>query len=226
MKARYTIKTLLAAAMLFAASNVWAVSVTVPNINPGAYGSDLAGSGLFLSSGLFTAGDDLTFNAEIFDLADGFGGGYEFGFFFADDPGTLIPIFDPADSTAFLGGQSALVDFGGGAVADIDDGLSLQSTFTPSSQPFGFYLAVGFATYYSDSTVPAQAGEDNVAEFPSLFTPGDFLIGIADDFGQGVQPLGYYQVTGIAPVPVPAAVWLFGTAMIGLFGLRRAKSRA
>jgi hypothetical protein len=33
-----------------------------------------------------------------------------------------------------------------------------------------------------------------------------------------------YTVNVFTPVPVPAAVWLFGTAMIGLFGLRR-KSR-
>ena len=33
-----------------------------------------------------------------------------------------------------------------------------------------------------------------------------------------------YTLNVFTPVPVPAAVWLFGTAMIGLFGLRR-KSR-
>jgi len=33
-----------------------------------------------------------------------------------------------------------------------------------------------------------------------------------------------YTLNVLTPVPVPAAVWLFGTAMMGLFGLRR-KSR-
>jgi hypothetical protein len=44
------------------------------------------------------------------------------------------------------------------------------------------------------------------------------------------DPLGYYphidnvSVTGPAPVPIPAAFWLFGSSLIGLVGVARRKT--
>ena len=31
------------------------------------------------------------------------------------------------------------------------------------------------------------------------------------------------QISGVAAVPVPASVWLFGSALLGLFGVRKSK---
>jgi len=36
-----------------------------------------------------------------------------------------------------------------------------------------------------------------------------------------VGGFGYYTITDVTPVPVPATAWLFGSALIGLFGYKR-----
>jgi len=46
----------------------------------------------------------------------------------------------------------------------------------------------------------------------------DLWYTIRDSFGNNDEQM---YVTMISTVPVPAAVWLFGSAMLGLFGLRR-----
>jgi len=37
--------------------------------------------------------------------------------------------------------------------------------------------------------------------------------------------IGGWLYTSVNPVPVPAAVWLFGTALVGLVGFGKRKSR-
>lgn len=231
MKARQTIRAILAATLLLAAGNSGAVSVVISNPDPTVYGNDVGGSGMFIRSGLFTAGDDLTFNVEFGDLGETIAPpGFEFGFFFSDDPNTLIPIFETTDAPA--GTQSAFVQFdaggsGFGFVFDNDAGAAQGPSFATTSDVFGFYLDAGYGTYLSNPAL--QGGFDNSAEFPLLADPNAFLIIFEDDLdlSDGVQnTLGVYLVDGISPVPVPAAVWLFGTALIGLFGIRKAKARA
>ena len=61
----------------------------------------------------------------------------------------------------------------------------------------------------------AEKGDDNNSEWGGIF--GTIVAGGAIEISESdfsYQPF-------MAPVPVPAAVWLFGSALIGLFGLRR-----
>jgi hypothetical protein len=46
--------------------------------------------------------------------------------------------------------------------------------------------------------------------------PGGFTISSAE----GEQP-AFLRITTTTPTPIPAAVWLFGTGLLGLFGVRR-----
>jgi hypothetical protein len=65
-------------------------------------------------------------------------------------------------------------------------------------------------------------------ESVELFENVTYVIRMSNRFGNGDPGLlgegPDYTLNVFTPVPVPAAAWLFGTAMIGLFGLRR-KSR-
>ena len=44
--------------------------------------------------------------------------------------------------------------------------------------------------------------------------------------GEEIRSSTYTATTGVNPVPVPAAVWLFGTALIGLLGLGKRRKAA
>ena len=59
--------------------------------------------------------------------------------------------------------------------------------------------------------------------FGTTFTApeaGSLYLGINEWFAENNS--GAFQVT-IEPVPVPAAVWLFGSGLIGLIGIARRK---
>ena len=52
---------------------------------------------------------------------------------------------------------------------------------------------------------------------------GTFSVVIPDE---GVLLAGSNIVSAVSPVPVPAAVWLFGTALVGFIGLSRRRKVA
>jgi hypothetical protein len=75
-------------------------------------------------------------------------------------------------------------------------------------------------------------------DFAQWFLAGDAPSGtFYPEFGLNVHPTGldgyYFQTrtftfivnTTTSPVPIPAAVWLFGTGLLGLFGVRRKISK-
>ena len=60
------------------------------------------------------------------------------------------------------------------------------------------------------------------ADFNSL--SGSFDVGAADYFGDLIITSGFYMPGSLPPqVPVPAAMWLFGSGLIGLVGVARRK---
>ncbi|MEM7401844.1 MAG: hypothetical protein AAF304_07850 [Pseudomonadota bacterium] len=61
---------------------------------------------------------------------------------------------------------------------------------------------------------------DNLLSFDpiSVLSAGDYAFWVQETGNSIVD----YQITfGIVPVPVPAAIWLFGSAIFGLIGLRK-----
>ncbi|WP_101759882.1 VPLPA-CTERM sorting domain-containing protein [Oceanicoccus sp. KOV_DT_Chl] len=53
---------------------------------------------------------------------------------------------------------------------------------------------------------------------------GDVLTLVAvSDWGSGISAVTTYTFTVPNPVPVPAAAWLFGSALVGLAGIKRKK---
>jgi hypothetical protein len=121
-----------------------------------------------------------------------------------------------------------------GSIFDIDENV-LQSLFpTNGTDPIGFYLELNSALgiqLFGDDIIYTQAnlnplGEDMAAEFPTLGPLDAFLISFADiNINTSNQvTLGSYFVAPLSSVPIPAAVWLFATALIGVFGFSKRKT--
>lgn len=90
------------------------------------------------------------------------------------------------------------------------------------------------AILFSIDGTTAQVSLDGITAtgFPIEFTTGPLGIGV-HSFSVTVTTEGPAggkyggELTAVAPVPVPAAVWLFATGLVGLVGLsRRRRQRA
>jgi len=61
----------------------------------------------------------------------------------------------------------------------------------------------------------------NAANGSTTTSAGTFRV---SDYSDGLSPATYYYdsiIGSVAPVPVPAAVWLLGSGLVGLVGIRR-----
>lgn len=104
--------------------------------------------------------------------------------------------------------------------------FNMTSATTGLSQWFG----ASIFRNDTDSQVPGGAAATSFTSFPLAnlgisIPPGDYHLHPAGVGGSG----GSYTLTmwgSPAPVPVPAAVYLFGTGLIGLVGLARRKMSA
>ena len=125
--------------------------------------------------------------------------------------GVTLAIFD--EETDF-GGANLVVD-----VPDliyVNSGSSLH--YNADFSDLGLSIDGDFVLAVSgDGTTTWVGGEVN---FGSVFTvpESNFYAITFDGFG------GFEVVVDVSPVPVPAAVWLFGSGLIGLVGVARRKA--
>ena len=154
----------------------------------------------------------------------------------------------PAETTPYysfsvFSGQSFIfdVDFaderesGQSSDADFD---SLIELFVGSDDA-GVLNPEDFLAANNDAPLPADPGSENSTQFPGaapthiydsylVYTfayTGHAVIKLSDD-GSGLE-YGEYELQisrSLSPVPVPAAVWLFGSALIGFVGMSRRRS--
>ena len=134
---------------------------------------------------------------------------HEWGIYFASDPSTLIPVFTAADVGPPE--QNAVIGFDVGFVADID-ASAVESTFTPSLAPFGFYLKAttpsGTVLRYTQPVLN-PGGVDAAATFPFTGNPTYYMVA----FELNDQVLSLEVVDGVLPVPES------GTAILVSLGL-------
>ena len=141
---------------------------------------------------------------------------HEWGIYFANDPGTLIPVFTTGDSGA---NQQAVISFNSGQVVDLD-GLTVEGGFGPSLGAFGFYLnlhpvgAPEILRYSEPSLNPG--GVDAVATFPFQANPTFYFVGFEIDD----KIFSLEIVDGVVPVPEPGVAGLLGGGLAVLAGGR------
>ena len=84
------------------------------------------------------------------------------------------------------------------------NGINIVKTFNDTSK-------IKYVVTYYETYVQAGAGSfvDQVASFT--------------DYGAAIKTKLIKEITPV--IPIPAAVWLFGTAMLGLFGFKRRQTK-
>jgi hypothetical protein len=148
----------------------------------------------------------------------------------------IIGIFDPGpggdelnilDSAAGIASANVLFDVAGGSVAAINNHVTTDTANIGTT--FGFFLK----TYDAGGAMTNAFYSDDPSDVFSLFySQNGFLstdftelaLGIGDptDPFEGWSAL--FGMDDVQPVPLPAAAWLFGSAMIGLLGLGRRRA--
>lgn len=127
-----------------------------------------------------------------------------------------------------LGGaaQAATVSEGFASGTGVFDSGSIDldaGTYTMELTVFTFGSAGPFLFGIANSSEAFQVAVDTFGQASTVFTTVggtfDFLVG-------GVAGLGSIYNASITVVPLPAAVWLLGSAMVGLVVISRRKSPA
>jgi hypothetical protein len=89
---------------------------------------------------------------------------------------------------------------------------------TATGVTFGYDNLIGFGGFIN-LTFAGLATVDDPLDLIGL--GGEALHRTSGQIGTNVFQLYDIEVTGISAIPIPAAIWLFGTALIGLVGFSR-----
>ncbi len=143
---------------------------------------------------------------------------HEWGIYFASDPSSLYPVLTTAD--AGPPEQHAVIDFDNGQIVDLD-ALAIESSFTPSLDPFGFYLKIefnpGFPVLVFSEAALNDGGIDSFASFPFLANP--LFRQVAFEVRDQLYSLEI--VDGALNVPEPATLALLAGGIAVLASRRR-----
>ena len=175
--------------------------------------------------------DDVTEDSEA-TIADGYGG-LNWSNFWVQNP-VLGQVTD-LDSGFYNGmvseGYTAFNGLGGAAEISSDSPFDFNSAYFSSAYRWGLEITVtGFlnsSQVYQQKTV---VNTDSAQLFTLNFVGIDRLV-LSSTGGDVYLGSGYHFTMdnasiNTAPVPVPAAVWLFGSAIFGLAGIARRKKAA
>ena len=143
-----------------------------------------------------------------------------FGIYKKDDTSVKLEVFAGADSVT---GYGKTVEWSTATNVCVQGGSCTNGI---NKNGFGFYLANPYGTLYSQKALNPSGIDQMLAYFVNGIGGSDFILAWEDlanggDGGYNDMVVGVHDV---AAVPVPAAIWLFGSALMGLVGVSRRKS--
>jgi len=139
--------------------------------------------------------------------------------------------FDTTSASNYLGTNDGSGAFVGGDAFTI--------TFDQAMHAIGLYVISADFILANDFTITTSSGQtaNNIATSDVMLSDGDaYFIGLTeDDFSLGFNSIMLSSFEAeylfnvdditVAPVPLPAAVWLFGSGLLGLVGISRRSVR-
>ncbi len=181
------------------------------------------------------AGDAAIGEAQLFVEVDDEGGGIVSFRFFNEGPeaSSITQIYFDADGSSLLS-VAGLIE---GAGTDYDSPGTGQPPNLPGANNADpdFQVTMGFRAVPAPPVQPngVNPGEELTVLFD---TGGVSFASILDEIADGTIRMGIHVQgfasggsesfvnNGPSPVPLPGAVWLFGSALLGLVGITRRKS--
>ena len=186
--------------------------------NPGENGAEI-----FSLNDTDGVNDDFT--ATLLIERAGFAPHNTFGIYDINSMAKLEIFSGPDHPTSGLFPTSKTISWNSGN-ASINGGISSVAI---NQNSFGFYITTpqdnGY-TYYSEAAKNIDNSFDHLLTYNMDGLGGfDYLLAWEDLFGGGDQDFAdmVVGITDVSAVPLPAAVWFFGTALLGLVSVGRRK---
>ena len=230
MTIRNKILQTVGASALFVLFAGGAQAAAIPLVNPGFDNDDATGGDVFGATGWSTFGSGFTSTSLFDDCCRPL----------ADSPNNVFKAFGPGSGAtqSFAASEGDVFNMSGLGQDFIGDPLAaggkilLQIVFRDANGGFagtaaGGNFAPGFNVFDSNA-IEAGNATDNIWTVLGVGTNGapdntasvDFNVLVLAPAG-GAGFFDSISANQVNPVPVPAAVWLFGSGLIGLIGIAR-----
>ncbi len=173
------------------------------------------------------SGEDLNGDGVLKHQIDGEITGFSFNFFTGTTsiPGISLTFNKNSGQTLDYG---LIYDLNGGSIGDGDingEGIAVRTSINPpitqNMFPDGFF-------YRTAGAAGQNCGIGETCAVVRICSPGNFALNCA-----GLEPTVHInplnreifssELVHVEAVPIPATIWLFGSAILGLFGARKSR---
>ncbi len=165
------------------------------------------------------------YNFPVFNASDGWAGGGQNSVYDVDhiygDGIAGAEVSDPNN-------ELSLIQLSGESLVDITFEVLTDYTYTLTGDLFA--NALGRVDLFFDGNTASES--DGIFSFSGYLAAGSYNLTIdalAAIDGSQLATSGFnydLQLTEVSAIPLPAAVWLFGSGLIGLIGLARRKTHS
>lgn len=170
----------------------------------------------FLSAAMLGLSATITHAATIWEPTNNDTDFLQFDFFGITTNGGILGLFDEND----FGGTALVIGSAGGQVSFAANGSDIEATFSGDNSS----ILLGGSDSHFTLGMSWDGGMTWFADSASMLTggsPDTYEISFSGVIGNTSLIEGKTIGVDLQPIPVPAAVWLFGSGLIGMVGIAR-----